>query len=290
MKENLELTIGSSPSYEPMPQSPPISPDGPALNLSALPAVSQTGEATIALFASLLLPHRLAEIYGARASGATEIIAIDLGTGEVYHNEGQRGHAAPISAVMNPDPEPPKPGAAVVDSIEIYFALDLRAHLRLPARSALYSVFLWLDELTSAVRQVQLPGPNEKVAQVSANSNAIAFSPVIGKPTAEPEEIVLRESGGIFKGEIGSAVLSKIPSGRPTHLNLLALDYRSRTFNSVTVGLPLANGATSGLSFQFPRSTLFVGPGWLDASQGVRKVFVLAALGAVLSPVRVLTA
>lgn len=271
-----------------MPQSPALAPDTPALEFAITPAVTQSGEPTVALFAAGLLPGRYADIYGGRIPGALEIVAIDNETGEVYHNEGQRGHAAPISAVMNPAPKPPKPGEATVDSMEVHFAIDLRAHLRLPNWAARYSVFLWLDEMTSKVRQAELPGPSQDNARPSASSAAIVCKPAVGTPTVAPKEIMLRESGGRFDGEIGGELLMQSPARK--FLSLLALDYRSRACNGRSFELPAGLPQGRNLSFRLLRSELFAGPGWLDAPDLPRRVFALAAVGGVLSRVLVLTA
>lgn len=270
-----------------MPQSPAISPDTPALEFAVSPAVTQAGEPTVALFAAGLLPGRYADIYGGRISGALEIVAIDAGTGEVYHNEGQRGHSAPISAVMDHAPKPPKPGQATVDSIEVHFAIDLRAHLQLPNRASHYSVFLWLDDMTSKVRPVVLPGPAYDNAPASAGAPTIACKPVV-TPAVAPKEISLRESSGRLDGEIGGELLTQSPARK--YLSLLALDYRSRFFSARSFELPSGLPPGRNLSFQLLRSELFSGPGWLDAPDLPRNVFVLAALGGVLSRVLVITA
>lgn len=277
-----KLTIASKPVYGPKPQSPDASGDDPLLAFNLLPATSERGEPTVALFAAAKVAGRMADVYGGRAAGAIEIVAVDLSTGEIFHNRGERGHAAPISAVMHPDPSPPKPGAARIDSIEIYFAIDLRAHLNLPSRSAFYSVFLWLDEMTSVVQTVQVPGSVENNAGNAGPSNAVRFVPVTGKPAGPPNGIILQESAGLFRGEIGAVALSKpAPSGRK-YLALFALDYRSREFASLSAEV---NPGSPGVAFQFSRPNLFNGPGWLDAPSGSRKVFVVAACGEVLSPV-----
>jgi hypothetical protein len=279
------ITIGSRPTYGAMPQSPAI-PPSPALAFTVSPAVGQTGAPTVALFAAGLLPGRYAEIYGGRIPGALAIVAVDTRTGEIYHNGAERGHSAPISAVMHPAPQPPKLGQATVDSIELYFAVDLRAQLQLPSWSSQYSLFLWLDEMTSAARQIELPGPPPDNIPSSATASTIAYSLMMGPPTTAPTEIALRESGGRLAGEIGSDLLSQ--SAR--YLSLVALDYRSRAFTGRSFELPAGYPQGSNVSFQLVCSELFAGPGWLDAPRGPRSVFVLAALGGALSRVLVLTA
>lgn len=214
------------------------------------------------------------------------MVAIERGTGEIYHNEAQRGHAAPISAVMNPSPKPAEPDEATVESIEVHFAVDLRAHLQLPNRLSRYWVFLWLDEMTSKVRQAEVPGPAQGSSAPSSGS-VIAYRPVVGAPTAPPKEIVLRESGGRFDGEIGRELL--VESARK-YLSLLALDYRSRACAGRSFELPAGLPQGRNLSFQLLRSELFTGPGWLDSADTPRSVFVVAAMGEALSRVLVITA
>jgi hypothetical protein len=281
------VTISSRPTYGRLPQSPTISPDVPALEFTVKPAVTQTGEPTVAIFAAGLLPGRYAEIYGGRIPGALEIVAIESTTGEVFHNEAQRGHAAPISAVMNPAPTPPGPDEATVESIEVHFAVDLRAHLQLPNRLSRYWVFLWLDEMTSKVHQAEVPGPAQSKVAPSAGS-VIGCRPVVGAPTVPPKGIALRESGGRFDGQIGSELLVE-SLGRKC-LSLFALDYRSRACTGRSFELPAEVPQGRNLSFHLLRSELFAGPGWLDSADTPRSVFVVAAMGGVLSRVLVLTA
>jgi hypothetical protein len=145
--------------YGPQPLSPRLPRDAFALTFTAPPALGPDGKATVALFGAGRFPGRYAQIYGGRTPTAIEIVAIESRTGQVYHSRAERVDNVPLPVIMKPEPPPPEPGEAVIEAIEAHFGVDLRAHLMLPPETGSYTVFLWLDEMTSGALAVSMPGP-----------------------------------------------------------------------------------------------------------------------------------
>lgn len=291
------LVIGGTPVYRPLPESPPP-PESFALDFAVRPASSQAGEATMGLFAAALLPGRYADIYGGRATGAVKIVAIDTRNGRVYEGQPERDDAVPLAVVMNAQPAPPRPGVARIEAMETYFAVDLRRQLKLPATAASYVVFLWLDEMTSAVRIVQLPGPEGALPPVLPSAGVtdedFRFRRTEGTPPAAGVEIVLQQRAvapGVIRiyGAAAPALLAAAPQPPATeYLTVMALDYRSRALDWWSYQVPEQARLEGDLAFDFDLLTLLGGPGWLAATQPPRKAFVLTSARGALS--RVLTA
>jgi hypothetical protein len=277
------VQIPSTPVHGLQPNSPALPPRGFAFDFAVRPAVDPSGNPTAALFASARLPGRYAEIYGGRMEGAINIVAIEQQTGRTYHRNAERGHVPPLSGVMNPNPAPPAPGVAYFESIDTYFAVDLRTQLTLPPSAANYALFLWLDEVTSPLRWVQAPGTQTPPEPLFPGPQAAAlqFRQTPGSPAAGPAEIVLQRAAGDLRvfGSVGPAVAAA--GAGP--LTILALDFRSRTLKWHTTPL-------NGLAFDFDLLALFGGPGILDPGQPPRRVFVLAASRGALSRVLVVEA
>jgi hypothetical protein len=289
--------ISGTPVYGPRPESPPLDPDTFALDFTPRPALSQAGPATVAVFAGGVLPGRYGEIYGGRVAGALQIVAIELRSGRVSHRNAERGHTVPLSAAMEPAPAPPAPDEAELESLETYFAVDLRAHLGLPPTAASYGVFLWLDEMTSPVRVVQLPGPEGAQTPVlpgaGVTDEGFQFRRTEGTPPAAGVEIVLQQRsvapGAIrIYGTAAPALLATAPQAPGSdYFTVLALDYRSRSLKWWSYLVPEYARLARDLAFDFDLLTLLGGPGWLDATKPPRKAFVLASARGALS--RVLT-
>ena len=143
----------------PQPESPHLPVEGSSLDFVLRPATAAEGP-TLALLAAARLPGPIAETYGARAEGATQIVAVDSATGAVFSRPAEREGSAPLSAIGS-RPKASQAGGATVDSIEVWFNADLRSHLDLPPEAKTYSVFLWLDEMTSPLHLADLPASGQ---------------------------------------------------------------------------------------------------------------------------------
>jgi hypothetical protein len=279
-----------TPVYGPQPDSPPLPPETFGLTFAVRPALGQDGTPTLALFAAGLLPGRYAQVYGGRTQGAVEIVAIDACTGRVYHRRAERNDAVPLPLVMKPQPPPPDPEEAAIESIDAYFAVDLRAHLALPAEGAAYTVFLWLDEMTSGALRILVPGSQaETPPQPVVALPGFHFRRILGAPQAQGAEIVLQRAAGESRvyGAAGPALLGPLPEGTTDYLSVLGLDFRSRLLRGHRYPVPETARAARDLAFDFDLNFLFGGPGWLDSPDAPRRGFVVACLGESLSRVLV---
>jgi hypothetical protein len=286
------IVIPPTPLYGPQPDSPPLPPETFALDFAIRPASSQAGTPTVALFAAGLLPGRYAQIYGGRAQGAVKIVAIDTRTGRVYHNNADRDDAVPLPLIMKPQPPPPEPEEAEIESIDCYFAVDLRAQLVLPPEAATNTVFLWLDEMTSPARIVPLPGPEGAAPPALAGPfhPAFYFRRTGATPQAAGAEIVLQRASGESRvyGAAGPAFLGPpAAEGGADQLTILALDFRNRALKWHSFPVPDAARIARDLPFDFDLTGLFGGPGWMDALAPPRRGFLVACLRNAVSRVLV---
>jgi hypothetical protein len=177
---------------------------------------------------------------------------------------------------MDPDPKPAGPGIATVESTEFYFSLDLRVHLGLPAFAANYAVFLWLDEMTSAVLPVEMPGPAAPPGTSEVRETTLKRVP------SEPADLgsplpALRRNDRKARGVFLAA---------PGPFLLLGLDYRSRQMRTLR-GNAEEPDANALEAIEFDPAGIFAGPGWLDAPRPPQKGFALLYSQAAISGVLV---
>jgi len=224
--------------------SPNLPESGFGLWFHVMPAHAN-GVRTLALLASARVPGRYAEIYGGRLAGAVQVVAISADSGEVYHATADPPGAVPLADVMNADPGPSPKGVAKAVDAEVWFNVDLPAHLDLP-RAGAYDVFLWLDELTSQA--------------IRAAAGKSAAGPI---PSGGAIDLRL----GADRQLHGTATAQVLTGAR--HLTILALDFRSRRFGVRTL-TPHTN------RFEIDPNRLLAGSG---------KVYFLAAIGTALSKV-----
>jgi hypothetical protein len=267
MDANSSLVL-ARPVYGQQDLSPVLPPAGFVLDFAVYPATNQGGQASVALFAAARVAGRYADVFGGRLPGAIQIVAVEAERGVVYSRNGERGKPAPLPLVMNFDPQPTPRGVAPVESAEVYFAVDLCAHLGLPANRATYTVFLWLDEMASAPRLVDVPGAQARPPTPPAWPFVLARDPDSPRPAEGLP--ALKEQGSRMVG---------LASGR---FSLLGLDFRSRAVEWVS-----ASGGAA-VSFSFDPRSVFSGPGWLDAPEPPRRAFlVLCGAGQLSSIVTV---
>ena len=278
MSTELPIQAPATPDFGPGAHSPTLPQSGFVLDFAAPPAVNASGEETVALFAAARLPGRFADIYGGRLEGAVQIVAVDYRTGTAYHNNAEIGHMVPLAAVMDPNPAPPQPGVAYFESTEMHFAVDLRTQLTLPPNAGLYGVFLWLDEMTSSLHEVRIPGGEPAAPAPQPPFGALNFRKSSQTPLAKGSEVVLHNSPKDRRvyGAVGGDA-----KGGP--LTLLALDYRSRLLKSATFPV-------NELAFDFDLIELLGDPGWITSTSKPQKAFVLAVSRGFLSRVVVIEA
>jgi hypothetical protein len=279
--------------YGPQPHSPAL-PEGVfGLTFSAPPALGPDGKPTVALFAAATLPGRYAEIYGGRAPGATEIVAIETRTGRVYHHRAERDDNVPLAFVMEPEPPPPAPEEAAIEAMEGHFTVDLRTQLMLPPEAGTYTVFLWLDEMTSGALAVPMPGAPAAPAAAPPTLPlaGLRFLRSAHTPQAPAGGIVLHRPAGdgqVF-GAADPALLSPPPpEGVEEHLTVLGLDFRSRALYWRSFAVPEAVRTNRDLAFEFYPALLAQGPGWMDAPDPPRRAFLVACFRQAVSRVLVL--
>ena len=240
----------------PQPESPPLPAEGSSLDFALRPAMA-TGAPTVALLASARLPGPIAEAYGARAPGATQIVAVDAATGAVFSHVAEREKSAPLPAYTGSRPKAAQSGDATVASIEVWFNADLRSHLQLPPEERAYSVFLWLDEMTSPVHLAHMPA--------SGSASTTGVPPVVDlaglqlrKSGFSPR---LRERGFVLRagrnGIVYGAVDASGISDASVILTVLALDSETRELSSRSFRVSLPDLRGSGGDFDFVPSTLF---------------------------------
>jgi hypothetical protein len=253
----------SKPLYGPQELSPALPDEGFLLEFVCYPARSGDGAASASLFAAARVPGRFVDIYGGRLAGAIQIVAVDVETGAAYSRNGERGKPVPLPLAMNPAPQPPPPGVARSVSAEIYFAVDLASQLSLPRRRATYTIFLWLDEMTSQPQLVEAGAENGAVVTptwpevLSRDADAPGLPP---SPQLENLDwLGLGSASGAFA--------------------MLGLDFRSREVKSV------AAAGGEGARFTFLPHSVFSGPGWLDSETSPRRAFLLICCANQLSNV-----
>lgn len=262
----------------PQPESPPLPTDGSSLDFVLRPATAD-GAPTLALLASARLPGPIAENYGARAGGATQIVAVDSATGAVFSRAAERAGSAPLPAVAGSRPKAAHAGATV-DSIEVWFNADLRSHLELSPSAKTYSVFLWLDEMTSPVHLAQMPasGPVSTTASAPA-AGSEGFHLRKSRLTPHPPEhgLALRANhNGIIYGVFDTSAISE----SNFILTLLALDSGTRQLSSRSFRVSLPDLKASGGDFDFDSSALFSVP-----KRGQGKLFLVGVAAQALSNV-----
>jgi len=266
----------------PEPESPRLPAEGFSLDFALRPATSATGP-TLELLASARLPGPIAEIYGARAEGATQVVAVDSATGAVFSRPAEREGAAPLSAVIGSRPRASRTSGATIDSIEVWFNADLRSHLGLPPEAETYSVFLWLDEMTSPLRLARVPASGEPPSHASPPVIASGIHFRNSRLSPHPPEggLVLRTGSASHPSAIiyGAADIKGLSSPNLI-LTVLALDSSTRQLSWRTFLVSLRDLKASGGAFEFEPAAFFRLP---KGGQG--RLFLAAVVPQALSNV-----
>jgi hypothetical protein len=264
-------------------------PDGkPRLGLRVQPATDPFGD-TAALSVRAAASARHEAVYGGRVGSAVEIVAIELRSGRVYARTQDHGEAVPLAAVM--DPEAGRDVALDTVGLLTAFNVDLAWQLALPPEAGHYAVFLWLDELVSPVRVVELPfaekrpGTPAPAARAAAREAAVTLTAASPPPEDAPalflKDISAQESGRRVRGALKlGAVRERLLAGaQQPVLNLLVLDFLTRQVGSVDVIIP--EDAPSFTAFEVDVDRILAA--LPDAGRG--RVFAVAHVNGELSPV-----
>lgn len=255
------------------PESPRLPAAGPSLDFVLRPATG-AGVPTLALLAAARMPGPIAEAYGARAPGATQIVAVDSATGAVFSRPAEREGSAPFADV-GPRRKEPHAGGATIDSIEVWFNADLRSHLDLPSDAKTYSVFLWVDQMTSPLRLARLPASGKPATPASPpaiETKGLHFRKSRLSPKPPDRGLALRVSrNATIYGAVDTSGISE-PS---FILTVLALDSSTRELSSRSLRVSSQHLKSSAGAFDFDFSALFPPP---QSTRGGRAAFFVAVV------------
>lgn len=293
------ITIEKSPWYEREAQSPRIGDDKFALEV-AFSAARRDDKPTMALLGAYRLPGRYGDMYGGRIPGAVNIVGIDPATGRLWFNTGETPDAAPLKHAMDPDPEPPQPGAIGRVAVAGLFNADFAGHLGLPPEKASYSAFAWIDEMTSSIHRVEVPR-NKDRPEARGNPpgyvepETLDFKRSDYTPSLGPAPIALSwrrtdpSAPGVASIDVYGAVspnlLPQAPPKEkepPTYVTVMALGHRSRELQWCSAPIPDDAIEAKECCFQFALRSLVT---WTESPQ---KVFVLCAVKSEKSEVLVI--
>jgi len=281
----------------------PVLPKGRfGIEFTISPATGPFGQ-THALFGSIRLGPRHAEGYGTRAGAATEIVAIESETGEVYHQRAARIDAAPFEPLIL-TPQDLEKMDAVVDEVESNFNVDLCAHLGLPPEGGLYRCFCWMDDLVSGVRNVEVPAdeqrpgkrPQPEKSPVGFLSMGPTADPFPQGPQTIPLQWRMEEGPGLtaqdrlrqgirVHGRVHPDLLpAEIPVSDevPLWLTVFVRSHLDRGFSWRTVPVPDECLEERSAGFTFHPFQI------LDPPERPQRHFVLVAFGSTLSEVLIL--
>jgi hypothetical protein len=270
------------------------------IEFSLADAKSPFGD-TILLSATVRLGAPHTETYGGRAPAATEVVAMDAEEGVVYHSSAARIDSAPFRPVP-PSPGDPSSMDMVVDEIDSSFNVDLCVHLGLPSEYKKYHVFCWLDQMISAVHDIDVPAVKDREGLGKSSpqpcvSDAIAVSAQPGVMPNDGQKIFLTSAiekkapegatreekirqGMIVTGNISSGIFpaeSPMPDDVPPYLTLMVRSFIDREFKWCSIPIPFSCVESRSLSFSMNPFYL------VDPAQDPQQIFVLAAVGSVLS-------
>jgi len=275
------------------PASPRLAEDTSAIDFALQPARSDEGP-TVALLGSYRLLAPYAERFGGRVRAAVQIVAIEATGGRVFHSNATRADAAPFRLPLRQPPAPPDPLGGVF-AVAGHFNVALPEQLGLPGDEATYSVFVWLDELTSPVHVVRTPAnPDRRALPAPAppDQDIVRFETPRRCPRAARGGIGLGvappapdgSQGPRLTGAADLAALRETAlrlSAAPDHLVLLTLCASTRHLYAHTFPLP---EAVRGPALGFEADPLrLIGP-----AEPAQRLFALAWLGGALSPVAAL--
>jgi hypothetical protein len=171
--------------------------DFAALAFALEPGTSTLGT-TVVLSASYLLGWPYTELYGNQLPKPIVVVAIDASSGNAYLSDinvtrTYQTEEAIYLGLCDQDANQPGPTQNRM-RMGGYFNVDLPALLGLPPESGYYQVFVWLDDLVTAIQTVQVPanearrGIKPGLYQVTG-SNLVTVRTSTQSPTAKTGEI-----------------------------------------------------------------------------------------------------
>jgi hypothetical protein len=142
------------------------------------------------------MPDPVVRRYRGRVAPAIFVVAVDLGSGDVF--EGAcLGHDRPPAAYdPTASPTPSVDGPSMGGFVNV----DVLAHLGLPPHAGRYLLLAWLDEWVSAARLLDVPADPRRVTSalrpsVSA-ADAVSVLPAAAAGTAVPGVSLSRSGPG----------------------------------------------------------------------------------------------
>jgi hypothetical protein len=192
-----------------------------------------------------------------------QVVAIDAGSGAVFYSPAEPSGADPLPSAMNANPDAAALSGAPSDTTT-WVNMDLRSHLNLPAARTEYLVFLWLDEFTSPVKRVTMPGP----ARAATAANVPVLDVRWSRISSENRFRLRRFSRGSIQGTLA-------PEAKAAPLLLLALDFQTRAVSAAKIAAPPA----SNRQFEFDPSRL------VESLDPGHRYYFVASHGAFLSNV-----
>ncbi len=263
------------------------------------PAEGPLGK-TVALIGAIRLGFPYTEIYGARANAATEVVAINKKTGQVFHMPASRLDSAPFEPVVSA-PNQINKTDAVVDEINANFNIDLCAHLGLPQEHGVFSVFCWMDHIRSELKTVDVPASDlrsgcniaqdrpchKEIISITKADDSLSLFPVsngiqlehikssfAAKDADKPPEAKIR--GRVAPNVLDGALLS--PGNSPLWMAIFIRSQIGRDFAHCAIPVPSQCIEYRSLSFQF-------NPFKLLDSVKPQQYFILVSVGDALSDV-----
>ena len=293
MPSDNDIFITRQPWSDEYPASPQLGEEVSALAVAPRPARSDNGP-TVALLGSyfLLAPH--AERFGGRVRGAVRILAINVATGQVFHQHATRMGSVPYRL------EQAGMGALTTGnetsghfSTSGNFNIDLCEQLCLSGGEARYSVFAWLGDLVSPpvlVRVPANPGRPASPPMPSQGGEDLRFRATVQTPKGIKGGIALTgRSRGDHTGDAPRLDLFGIadpmildPDRAPfpgMTEQLIVLVKWAQHHNISIVSAPLPEGRRDPVAFEVDIAPLF------PRGESLRSAFAIAWLGGVLSPV-----
>jgi|GEM_PF-2662297 len=282
-----KIDILESPWYTQGADSPEIRSPAFGLKIALVPA-SRDGNATVGLLGAYRLQGRFSHMYGTRIPGVTCLVARNADTGLVFFGNAEVPHTVPIETVIDPDARPVDDGEPKLVAVDGFFNIDLADQLGLPPEKATYSVFGWLDEVTTDVATVDMPENKSRhkmsgpaVGQV--REQIVTFGQVDDSPKPGRLPITLRfvaggveVGGGTIHGAVAPAILPKeLPKKDepPTYVTLMACGQRTRELLWHSIELPDSAIEKKECFFRCPLEPL------TTPTEQPQRVFVICMVG-----------
>ncbi len=272
--------------------SPKLPETGPSLIFKLVAATGPEGP-TVGLFGAVRVGQPYASRYGGRLAGAVQVVAVDAATGRVFHGVPERPDTAPLSPLSDEEVARLQKGDAVVESIGTYFHMDLYNHLGLPADTAQWYVFLWLDGLLSEMAQTPGAVQKGKSQSVSVEKLDTQQSDVLMFSAASASDLQMLQPGAIRLKD--RSISEKSPntlrgmlrfdpesSDSAKWISVLSLCRNTREFKSVTRKIPGNIKKLQGIIFEVNTEA------WGACSAGDEQVFFTAVSGPFASNVLVM--